>query len=235
MVLNLDFLELARETETICEDGEYLDDSCEVHSLQNQLLYPTTKTSKKGFILVESDMLDVAKSFGVRLVLIFASHRRPGGGWKNGKTSQEESFYLRSNLCKVGLTREHFFYKQNGIHPFIVSSVSVFRDSDYRLTSPWLCDFVYLAAPVTTPESNKKETEARIVQQIRELAKVSIKSKAIVIGPWGCGVYGNDPKFVATTFKRIFQPLLDSGEMDRVIVAIQPDENGRVFREVFEE
>lgn len=180
-------------------------------------------------------MLDAASSSGTPLVLIFASHRRPGGGWENGKTSQEESFYLRTNLCKVGLTRDHGFYKHNGLHPFIVSRVSVFRDSQYQLTSPWLCDFVYLAAPVTTPESSKKEVEKRIVQQIRELGEASIKSRAIVIGPWGCGVYGNDPKFVATTFKQIFKPLLDSGKLDRVVVAIQPDENGKVFREVFEE
>ena len=228
------FLDLAKETQQICKDQEYITSDCEVFTLLPLPFYPLPQKLEKGFILFEGDMLDAAQQTGIGNVLIFASHRRPGGGWENGKTSQEESFYYRTDLSRYGLKRDNEFYtKDQGEKPRQVAGISVFRDSSYSLCEPWLCDFIYLAAPVVTPDSDPKVVQTRIRKQIQALADLCVTRRHVVIGPWGCGVYGNDPRFVASVFKETFEPLFKASKMDHVVVCLQDDENGKIFKEVF--
>lgn len=221
-------IKIAQETISISNEKAYLDLECNLHEF-NQALHPTpTLFPTNQFTLIKGDVLEVSRTVSKPLVLIFSSCRRPGGGWLEGKTTQEESIYFRTNLCNVGL-QPGLFYLEKGSYPVGVKNAVVFRDADYELSKPWLCDFVYLAAPVASsyPEAMNKKL---IVERLKLLATFVETNgyDSVVIGPWGCGAYGNNPRFVGETFKQIFSNLTA-----KVIVVIMDDENGKIFEEVF--
>lgn len=223
-------MEIAQETISISNDKSYLDAERNPHSFAEAVRPPPSLIPSKQFTVVKGDILEVSKSVSNPLVLIFASCRRPGGGWLEGKTTQEESIYFRTNLCRVGL-QPGLFYLEKGSYPVGVKNAIVFRDENYEFSSPWLCDFVYLAAPVAScyPEKLNKQM---ITERLQLLANFAANSgnDSILIGPWGCGVYGNDPKFVASCFKKLFSSI-----PIKVIVVLREDENGRIFEEAFSE
>lgn len=228
------FINLSKETRKIAEDDCF--ESNDGDFFLQESVYRKPQGEKGKYLICKNDVLDAALLTGSNLVLIFASNRRPGGGWEEGKTTQEESIYYRTNLCHVGLDKEDPFYEHKGENPEIVTNVIVFRDSNYKLCKPWRCDFAYMAAPVVKNPEEQKEAAKKTKEQIEKLASLVVEhgEKSIVIGPWGCGIYGNDPKTIAKQFKEIFDPLLSSGTLDYVVVSVLNDENGKVFEKAFQ-
>jgi uncharacterized protein (TIGR02452 family) len=228
------FINLSKETMKISEDDCFEWDNND-YFLQESV-YRKSRGQKGKYIVCENDVLDAALLTGSNLVLIFSSNRRPGGGWEEGKTTQEESIYYRTNLCHVGLDKEDPFYDCKGENPEIAVNAIVFRDSNYNLCNPWRCDFVYMAAPVVKNPEEQKMAAKKTKEQIEKLASLVLEhgEKSIVIGPWGCGIYGNDPTTIAKQFKETFDPLLSSGALDYVVVSVLNDENGLIFKKVFQ-
>jgi uncharacterized protein (TIGR02452 family) len=149
------------------------------------------------------------------LALNFASAKNPGGGFLNGSQAQEESLARASGLyacisphramyeanrrCPSCLYTDHIIYSPD---------VPVFRDdADALLDEPYLVSF--LTAPAVNAgvvrarePQNATRIEAVMLGRVEKVLAVAAVNghDALVLGAWGCGVFGNEPEQVAGWF-----------------------------------
>ncbi|MFI0723766.1 TIGR02452 family protein [Streptomyces sp. NPDC021224] len=163
----------------------------------------------------------VSAGGGPVAVLNFASARNPGGGYVNGAQAQEEALCRASALYSC-LLRAPGYYAHHRAHrdPFyshrVIHSpaVPVFRDArGALLDEPWAAGFLTSPAPNagviarTLPERTGEigpALDAR-AERVLEVA-VAEGYRRLVLGAWGCGVFGNDPARVAEAFAVLLRP-----------------------------
>ena len=156
-------------------------------------------------------------------VLNFASAKNPGGGFLRGTSAQEESI-ARSSSLYSSLTDpqcEEFYQSHKTSGDLLYSDrmiftkdCFVFRDDDGNfLRNAYYVDVLTAAAPNLRAIKEKLGVGREWAQQKR-LAEEAIRRRAgkilrvfadqrcdvLVLGAWGCGVFGNDPDVVAEAF-----------------------------------
>ncbi len=149
------------------------------------------------------------------LALNFASARNPGGGFLNGSQAQEESLARASGLyaCINPLQAMYEANRRSSSclyteHMIYSPDVPVFRDDeDTLLDEPYRVSFVTApavnAGVVRTKEPrNVSRIEPVMLARIEKVLSLAVVNghDALVLGAWGCGVFGNDPKQVASAF-----------------------------------
>jgi uncharacterized protein (TIGR02452 family) len=182
--------------------------------------------------------------------LNFASAKHPGGGFLGGSRAQEESLARSSALyvCIEG-SPMYAYHQRSGdpmySHYALYSpDVPVFRDDAGELLErPWLCSFI------TCPAVNAKVTLGRDPHagpSIREAMRARVRRvlaiaaaqghEHLVLGAWGCGVFGNDPGEIASLFREAFDGTF-RGVFDRVTFAVLDSSVDRkvlgAFRDAF--
>ena len=152
-------------------------------------------------------------------VLNFASAKRPGGGFLSGANAQEESLARSSTLiCSIGNDAAKVMYETNqrrdtkGIYTdamLFSPSVSFFRNADGVLISQPVTTSVITAPAVNKTVAGKSATNEAIRKVMRarmrhlfDIAIINGKTD-LLLGAWGCGVFGNDPNDVANDFKQV--------------------------------
>ncbi|GAA2810661.1 TIGR02452 family protein [Kitasatospora aburaviensis] len=147
-------------------------------------------------------------------VLNFASARNPGGGYLRGARAQEEDL-CRSALLYTCLLEAPDYYEAHRAstdlrysHRVIVSpDVPVIRDGRGELLArPYPVTFLTSPAPNAGQlERRSAGTDVRGVlaeRAVRVLAAAARHEiRTLVLGAWGCGVFGNDPAQVAEAFE----------------------------------
>ena len=151
-------------------------------------------------------------------ILNMASPLRPGGGLLAGATSAEESLCARTTLLP---SLKETFYRLPEYGGIYTHDVLVFRsalplgDSAGELspTERWYID-VISAGMLRFPElEGEEEEEKRLSKKDREIVESKIRSvlriaeqkgvKALVLGAWGVGAYGNPVRDVAEAFAKV--------------------------------
>ena len=182
------------------------------------------------------------------LALNFASAKNPGGGFLSGAQAQEESLGRATGLYAC-VKDVHGFYQHNRgdggafySHRMIHSpGVPVFRDdSDALLANPYRISILTAPAPnAGAVAANHPHRQAELPAVFRERATRVLSVAAdrghrdLVLGAWGCGVFRNDPVFVA----RLWGELLDGafrGAFRAVAMAVL-DQPGGATITAFEE
>lgn len=154
-------------------------------------------------------------------VLNFASARKPGGGFLNGAIAQEESL-ARSSGLYISLRQCPQFYAFHRAQDTTLYSdrmiyspaCPVLRDDAGNwLARPYTVDFITSPAPnAGAIMRNEPRNRERIVPTLTERAGKVLalaahrECDALVLGAWGCGVFGNDPATVATIFTDYLRP-----------------------------
>jgi uncharacterized protein (TIGR02452 family) len=167
--------------------------------------------------------------------LVFASARNPGGGFRNGAQAQEEAIARGSALYACQL-RANDFYAHHRREPSLAYSdrviyapgVPVFRDDGGALLArPYLVSFLTAAAPNRSailreqPELADDVPTALLRRARRVLAVAAGHGhRKLVLGAWGCGVFGNDPTTTADVFATA---LRDSPWFTHVTFAVLDD------------
>lgn len=184
--------------------------------------------------------------------LNFASAKNPGGGFLTGSQAQEESLARSSGLypCISQMSEMYEYNRSNRTCLY----------SDYMIYSPKVpfirydngsfMDKPVLISVITAPAVNAgvvmqrdKEDQGKIgevmVERIRKILAVAAvnKSKAIVLGAFGCGVFKNRPQDVAGYFENV---LFKDGYkvlFDRIVFAVyeggEDKRNFNIFSKVF--
>ncbi|MGI5187193.1 TIGR02452 family protein [Promicromonospora sp. CA-289599] len=167
----------------------------------------------------DESSLEAARRLGPGTAcLVFASARNPGGGFLNGAQAQEEAI-ARSSALYATQTAAPEFYEHHRRESSLLYSdriivspgVPVFRDDDGALLAePHLVTFLTAAAPNRSAIERGQPAAARDVAatlahraaRILDVAAAQ-GSRRLVLGAWGCGVFGNDPTEVATAFAEV--------------------------------
>jgi uncharacterized protein (TIGR02452 family) len=147
------------------------------------------------------------------VALNFASARNQGGGFLAGAIAQEEDLCRASGLYGC-LKRKPLFSNANILcddafytHGVLYSpNVPFFRDEhNLFLETPFLLSIISAPAPNlsgTQKEGNKNLLVGLIRERAIRVLQVAHANghKNLILGAWGCGAFGNDPKMVSEAF-----------------------------------
>ncbi|WP_148715536.1 TIGR02452 family protein [Chitinolyticbacter meiyuanensis] len=175
------------------------------------------------------------------LCLNFASARNPGGGFLGGSEAQEENLAKSSGLypCIVQMSTMYEANRQMKscvyLDDMIYSpQVPVFRDDTYQFL-----DAPYRVAMVTAPAVNRGAVARNEPESLPMLAEVMVRRielllalarhhghKTLVLGAWGCGVFGNNPSDMAGWFAQQLRDNRAYQRAFRYVCFAVPDRKG---------
>ena len=179
----------------------------------------------------------------ITAVLNFASYNNPGGNFINGSKAQEECLCHESYLYNV-LKECMGYYKINHKN----KNRSLYTDRalyspNVRFTKECkdvFCDVITCAAPNKTAAQkyynvSDEENSEVLKERIEFVLKIAQDNGVdnLILGAYGCGVFGQDPLEVAKIFKEFL-----SGKykcFNKVIFAIpnKLEMNYRCFQKIF--
>jgi uncharacterized protein (TIGR02452 family) len=182
----------------------------------------------------------LAEGFNDVFCLNFASAKNPGGGFISGAQAQEECLARASGLYSTLLLHPEYYEANHRCgssvythHAIYSPKVPVFRDySDQLLESPYQVSMLTMpAVNAGAVRQNEADRTALIETHMRDRIDMALAiaqahgHRALVLGAWGCGVFGNSPhdvarwfydalnnsKTFATSFERVVFAVLDQG------------------------
>ncbi|WP_030198621.1 TIGR02452 family protein [Streptomyces sp. NRRL S-87] len=148
-------------------------------------------------------------------VLNFASARNPGGGYLRGAKAQEEDLCRTALLYQCLLEAPDYYAAHRASadlhysHRVIFSPhVPVIRDGSHALLDePHRVSFLTSPAPnagqlALRSPGGKVDVRGTLTERARRVLGVAAHHgvRELVLGAWGCGVFGNDPAEVADAF-----------------------------------
>jgi uncharacterized protein (TIGR02452 family) len=165
--------------------------------------------------------------------LNFASARHPGGGFLGGARAQEESLARASGLytCLAGndMYALHNALRDPLYTDYVIYSpdVPVFRGDDGTLLhTPYLCAFLTSAAvnakvALELDRSRRAEINKAMSGRICKVLAVAVAQghDVVILGAWGCGVFGNDCQEIAELFSQALTTGF-RGIFSRVVFAV---------------
>ena len=177
-------------------------------------------------------------------VLNFASYKNPGGAFLLGSSAQEESLCHESFLYNV-LSTQHAYYAENDkaknkalyLDRALYSPNIMFERNGNRK----FCDVITCASPNLTAAkkycniTDKQNTEAlssRVEFILNILAEQN--KETIILGAFGCGVFGQSPVEVSLCFKDYLETKFKN-VFKKVVFAVPNGMNGnlKAFKKTF--
>lgn len=246
-------IELAREIKAAVE-GTVLYTPDQSDALLS--VTPTTISGKQT-IEVTAETTQVAAHRLVQtegcqgLVLLnYASARNPGGGFINGAKAQEEDLTRCSGLYPCLLAQPEY-YEANRQHSSLLYTNHLIYSPDvpwFRTRSKNLLDQIFLASVITAPAPNAgqilrldPQTGPAIEEAVRRRAGLVLAvarahgHRTLLLGAWGCGVFGCRPEMVADAFGQWLESPTFAGSFDRVVFGIYDRSPHRVTLRAFQE
>lgn len=156
--------------------------------------------------------LDAIKRMGPRTIALnFASAKHVGGGFLAGSQAQEESL-CRSSTLYDALQRAPEYYDANRTcltnlytdYAILSQDVTFFRDDSSKLIPAHMASVLTMPAPnlsaLSTSDMHLVEETFR--RRMRNIFALTIQQHYpnLILGAWGCGIFGNNPETVAKLF-----------------------------------
>ena len=180
------------------------------------------------------------------MLLNYASARNPGGGFIKGAKAQEEDLARCSALyrCLEPQTAYYAANQQTGKdtagmlytdHIIHSPSVPFFRRKNRDLLEePFLASVITAPAPNATQALRRDPTSLPMIRAVlvRRAGGVLAVAEAhghrnLLLGAWGCGVFGNPPRLVAAAFADWLASPRFAGSFDAVVFAVYEPVRGR--------
>ena len=176
--------------------------------------------------------------------LNFANGMRPGGGFLHGALAQEEALCRCSALYATLEGDPMYAHHQARGDPaasdwvILSPDVPVFRTDDGTpLARPWPLTFLTCAAPYA-PEVGQPRAGDLLQRRILRVLDVAraFGHQTLVLGAWGCGAFGHDPRRTAADFRAALEGPF-AGAFGEVVFAVSDStfdqRTIRPFRDVF--
>ncbi len=176
--------------------------------------------------------------------LNFASAKNPGGGFLGGAQAQEETLARSSALYPCQLEHRAMYDRQRANRSALYLDLALFSPHVpfFRSDDGGWFDAPVLASVITCPAPNASalrqhgrfdpaEVEAVLVRRAAFVLAIAADHQVdhLVLGAWGAGVFGNDPRVVA----RAFAGQLASFASVTFAVLDEAGANHRAFAETF--
>lgn len=213
----MNYLQIKLENDRIFREGDFP----EMRSAVYADLTPKAVTRAEPFRVSEhlqqTDTISAVLQYPDKRVcaLNFANANFPGGAYILGGSAQEEAL-CRASLLYYTIRTVHAYYRRNHLHVLpdytdgmIYSEhVPVIRDNTgNRLTTPAESDFI------TCPAVNRtfakllmsgKKLDAVMERRITQIIALAAERSpdALILGAFGCGVFGNRRETVYPMFEQ---------------------------------
>lgn len=220
------------------------------YSAQNAVIYggsgkapqkseaPSASNAPEMLVL-NIDSTEAALQYPGAALLNFASYRHAGGGFVTGAWAQEEAICHDSTLYNV-LCQFESFYTENekSLNRSLYTDRAIFTPKIIfeRGGKSTECGVITCAAPnfgaAKSRGVTERENEAALKQRADLVISISEEQgcDTVILGAWGCGVFGQDPKLVA----RLFRERLAASTLKRAVFAIPGNNNNYTsFRDTF--
>jgi uncharacterized protein (TIGR02452 family) len=176
------------------------------------------------------------------LVLNFASAKHPGGSWLYGAKAQEEDLCRCSSLFSSLITQNDYYANNINSGSSLYTDdiiyspmVPFFREDD----TMDLCDMFKMSV-ITSPAPNvnnlSEDDEFDKLEDViynRAIKILSVANKqghrSIVLGAWGCGVFGNDQQMIVDAFKNALSKINNFDNIYFAVYDPSPDQNLFLF------
>lgn len=237
-------INIAKENEIIFKEKQKTDENVKSLNKNTKIIndIKITKTENNSYSIKDNifPISTIAailklKNEGVKgeiIALNFASATNPGGGYFKGSKAQEECL-CRSSLLYYYIRNCFMYYNEhkNNYSPLYsdkmiyTKDVPIIRDDKYNLLSENIkCSFLTSPAVnakiakkfLITNQTIKDTMDLRIQKMLSFM--VSQNPEVIVLGAWGCGVFGNDRNVVLQLFEKNIRKIVPNNI--RVIFAI---------------
>ncbi len=217
------------------------------NSIKSSVIYGGSgKAPQKSAEITDTEMIvpnvdstEAVMQYPNSALLNFASYRHAGGGFITGAWAQEEAICHDSTLYNV-LCRFQSFYAENE------KTLNRSLYTDRAIFSPGIifersgksaeCSVITCAAPNFGAARGRgvteRENEAALKQRVDFVVSIAVEQNCgtVILGAWGCGVFGQDPKLVA----RLFKERLMASPLKRAVFAIPGQNNNYMsFKELF--
>lgn len=172
---------------------------------------------------------------GIVAALNFASYKNAGGCFLGGSTAQEECLCHASYLYNV-LKECKSYYAYNNEHKnnALYTNRALYTENIrfFKNQKSVCCDIITCAAPnyyaaYKYRRMNKENNSVVLKQRIKFVLDVAEYNNVdtLILGAFGCGVFGQDPREVAT----IFNDELKTHNFNKIIFAIPSGYNDNYY------
>lgn len=200
------------------------------------------KRKVSSLIFKNEDVVSAIENISTPLILVFNSAHNPGGGVMRGSIAQEEDIALKSTWYFQVKDNDKYYKQEHETllysdEALYVKKALLLTDNQYNKIVPKKISLIGAAAPNLNgmKTSSKKSVKEAVVYEtlqnrIIEIFKIAEKEnhKDIVLGAWGCGVFGLDPKKVALIFNEVINENHYSGN---ILFAVLDKEMHNIFKE----
>lgn len=168
-------------------------------------------------------------------LLNFASATRPGGGFLTGARAQEEDLARSSALypCLEAQPAYYRAHRQLKSHLYTDAMIHSPRVPFFRVRGDALSERPYDASVITAAAPNAKRAlleaparagEVELVFRRRTGKLLALAEHmghpTLVLGAWGCGVFGNDPAMAADSFGTWLESSRFRASFSRIVFAV---------------
>lgn len=197
------------------------------------------------------DSFSAAQRLENALVLNFANAHHAGGGFLLGANAQEEALCRCSTLyASLSSAEAAAMYRYHNTHISATDSdymllsrdVAVFRDHRCKLLPE-----PFHTSVITAPAPNRRGAAVFTSQKILSdtflhrawiILRIAVRYgyRNLVLGAWGCGAFGNQPRMVAECFRQALETDRLAMYFDTVCFAIYGSEQSKnycAFQTVF--
>lgn len=198
-------------------------------SVKRSTIYPALPDEEKWYagnnsvdtniVLVNHDTVKAICQYGQEpdsgklAALNFASYKNPGGMFVKGSMAQEECLCHNSNLyCVLNEFMDSFYRPNRKKLNYALYNSDVLYNPDIRFISDdgsvVKCDIITCAAPNRRAAERYHKVERIIIREhlidrIEHVLRAAVENNVdtLILGAFGCGVFGNSPEMVAGIFK----------------------------------
>lgn len=185
------------------------------------------------------DVVETIRKEEHPIVLNFASAKNPGGGFLKGASAQEESICRASDLYLYLVDVDEFYknpiHYQNTLYDsdlIFSTNVSLIKDATGTDIEEKPFDVITSCAVNVRALKQKgqhellKQVNAEMKKRIDNVFEIAIRKQAetLILGAFGCGVFGNDPYEVRDLFIQAIKNPRYRG-IKKIIFSIYKDEH----------
>ncbi len=210
----------------------------------NEVINPLNKPKEQSITLTDEDSVSAVFNHqkGRVCVLNFASFKYPGGGFVRGSRAQEECLCHESFLYNVLNEFDKTFYEENRedsnnslyLNRALYSpDIRFFKNDNSCLADVLTCAAPNFSSAYKYNHVSKLKNSVALKQRSQFILNIcSTKNvDTLILGAWGCGVFGQDPSEVVNLF---VEELKNHKDIENVIFAVidKESDNYKAFKKV---